>query len=192
MDTKIKVFGINIQILVVILLIFVILQTVLLFIAINRINLMNKKYKTIMSGKKGMDLEKIIRARFKEMDQVKANEKRLNKEQREVNAKLSTCISKLGLVRYDAFKDMTGKISFALAMLDENNNGIVINSMHSKKGYCYTYAKEIFRGGSMTPLTEEEKGAIQEAKTVEDEIRELTANVINQNQKADDDLFMTE
>ena len=57
---------------------------------------------------------------------------------------------------------MGGKLSFALAMLDNNNNGWIINAMHSREG-CYTYVKEIVKGESYVELAEEEAEALDRA-----------------------------
>ena len=67
---------------------------------------------------------------------------------------------------------MAGKLSYAVALLDSEENGIVLNSIHSREG-CFTYAKEIVRGESYIPLSEEEKKALEQAKTTEEEIKEL-------------------
>lgn len=58
---------------------------------------------------------------------------------------MKTHYQKIGIVRYDAFQEMGGNLSFVLTMLDENNNGWVFNAMHSREG-CYTYIKEIVKG----------------------------------------------
>ena len=58
---------------------------------------------------------------------------------------LRSSYQKVGIVKYDAFGEMGGKLSFALTMLDNDNNGWILNSMHSRDG-CYTYIKEIVRG----------------------------------------------
>ena len=139
---------------------------------------MARKYEALMSGKKGADLEKIIRVRFKEMDQVKANAKRVTKEHKEIKRSLKSCYSKLGIVKYDAFEQMAGKLSFVIALLNEDNSGFVFNSMHSREG-CFNYAKEIIKGESYIPLSDEEKEAIEKAKTVEEEIDDLTNDADN-------------
>ena len=69
---------------------------------------------------------------------------------------------KTGIVKYDAFSDVGGRMSFALAMLDMNNTGFVINAIHSKEG-CYTYIKEIVKGESYIQLGDEEKEALRQA-----------------------------
>ena len=72
---------------------------------------------------------------------------------------LKITYQKKGLVKYDAFHQMGGQLSFCLALLDENNNGFVINSVHSTEG-CYSYTKEIKQGESAIPLGTEEEEAL--------------------------------
>ena len=70
---------------------------------------------------------------------------------------------KKGLVKYDAFREMSGALSYSLALLDKENNGVLISSMYSREG-CYTYIKEIIKGESFVVLSEEERSALEEAK----------------------------
>ena len=79
-----------------------------------------------------------------------------------LNKKMEKSYQKLGIVKYDAFNEMGGKLSFALAMLDNNNTGWIINAMHSREG-CYTYVKEIVKGESYVELAEEEAEALDKA-----------------------------
>ena len=71
----------------------------------------------------------------------------------------------LGCVMYDAFIQLGGMLSFCLALLDENNNGFILNSVHSAEG-CYSYTKEIINGESSISLGEEEKQALLKAMNV--------------------------
>ena len=105
------------------------------------------------------------------MDAVKNNSKRLTKEHKEIQSHLSSCVSKIGLVKYNAFDGMGGNLSFALALLDMDNDGVVLNCMHTREG-CFNYAKEIIGGEAYVALSEEEKEAIERAKTLEEEIAE--------------------
>ena len=63
---------------------------------------------------------------------------------------------------YDAFKEMGGNLSFALCLLDDNNNGFILNTMHGRES-SYTYIKEIENGTAYSTLGEEEKQALQKA-----------------------------
>lgn len=168
-----KILGMPLETAFIILCILVVLLIILTIFIIHKMNVMARKYEALMSGKKGADLEKIIRLRFKEMDQVKANAKRVTREHRQVKKHLSSCISKYALVKYDAFQEMAGKLSFVIALLNDDNSGILLNAMHSREG-CFTYAKEIVAGESYIPLSEEEKEALEQAKTVEEEIQDMT------------------
>ena len=78
--------------------------------------------------------------------------------------------SKTGIIKYDAFNEMGGKLSFALALLDNTNNVFIINAIHSHEG-CYTYIKEIVNGESYITLGEEEKKALANAIN-QDEVTE--------------------
>ena len=81
---------------------------------------------------------------------------------KDIYEKMQLTFQKVGVNKYDAFHEMGGKLSFALAMLDNSNNGYVINSMHNREG-CYTYVKEIIKGESFIPLGDEESKALSQA-----------------------------
>ncbi len=172
---ELTVLGMKIETVTTILAILVILLIVMMFFTINKMNVITRKYKALMSGKKGADLEKVIRYRFKEMDKVKANAKRVTKEHKEIKAHLTSCISKTALIKYDAFEQMSGKLSFVIALLNDQHSGIILNAMHSREG-CFTYAKEIIKGESYIPLSEEEMDALEKAMTVEEEINGLNTD----------------
>ena len=76
---------------------------------------------------------------------------------------LKITFQKVGLVKYDAFHEMGGKLSFSLALLNETNDGFVLNAVHSRDG-CYTYVKEIIGGNSIIILADEEQEALDMAK----------------------------
>ena len=167
-------FGIQIEIILIILIVIILALIVALVLVIRRLEYVNRKYYVIMSGKKGKDLEKVILTRFKEMDKVKANARRVTSGHKKLKGQLDSCIDKIGLVKYDAFDNLAGNLSFSLALLNQDNSGVVLNTMHSREG-CYTYAKEIIKGESYISLSEEEKEAIKKAMTVEEEIEALTS-----------------
>ena len=73
--------------------------------------------------------------------------------------RLETTFQKVGIVKYDAFSQMGGQLSFCIALLDENDNGFIINSVHSTEG-CYTYTKEIKNGECKITLGTEEAEAM--------------------------------
>ncbi len=125
---------------------------------------LNKKYKKFMSGASGENLEDQVLSRFADIDNLKAESKNMNSELEKVKDNLQIAYQKIGVVKYDAFKEMGGKLSFVLALLDKNNNGILLNSVHSSREGCYTYLKEIIKGESFLELSEDEKKALDMAR----------------------------
>ena len=81
---------------------------------------------------------------------------------RELKSSFSDTYQKTGIVKYDAFDEMGGKLSFVLALLDGRDNGILLNVMHSRDD-CYTYIKEIKHGSSYVELSAEEQIALEKA-----------------------------
>lgn len=136
--------------------VFIIIQSV-------RISKLKKKYNRFMQGQDAGTLEEMILKRFDEIDDLKEKTEVVMMQMEEVAETLSTTYQKIGIVKYDAFKEMGGKLSFALAMLDDTNTGFIINSMHSSREGCYTYVKEIIKGESFVVLSEEEKSALDMA-----------------------------
>ena len=120
---------------------------------------LKKKYNAFMQGKDGKTLEDTIINRFEQLDETSKLSKANSNEIKKITENLKITYQKVGIVKYDAFNEMGGKLSFALALLDKNNNGFVLNAMHSREG-CYTYIKEIVNGESYIVLAEEEKNAL--------------------------------
>ena len=79
-----------------------------------------------------------------------------------INKKMQSTFQKYALLKYDAFEESGGKMSTILVMLDEKNNGYILNIVHGREG-SYTYTKEIIGGNSIVQLGEEEMQALDEA-----------------------------
>ncbi len=73
------------------------------------------------------------------------------------------CLSKVGIVRFNAFDDVGGEQSFALALLDSRDNGVVISGLYGRED-SRIYAKSISNGESERNLSTEEKRALDIAK----------------------------
>ncbi len=142
--------------------VFLLLIILLIVLAVKQKRL-SKKYKTFMSGASGENLEGQIISRFTDIDQLKKSTKSLEEELAKVKENLLITYQKVGVVKYDAFREMGGKLSFVLALLDKNNNGVLLNSVHSSREGCYTYLKEIIKGESFLELSEDEAKALNQA-----------------------------
>jgi len=118
-----------------------------------------KRYDKFMQGKNASSLEDDMHGVFEDMKLLKNNVDRNKKDIRILYKNMERTFQKLGIVKYDAFNQMGGQLSFSLALLDENNDGFIINSVHSSEG-CYSYTKEIKNGTSSISLGEEEQQAL--------------------------------
>lgn len=124
---------------------------------------LNKRYNAFMKDTDGTSLEQAFTEKFKSMDALIAKARKTDQRLANIEETLLTAYQKIGMVKYDAFHEMGGKLSFALALLDDRNNGFLINCMHSTREGCYTYIKEVENGECSVILAEEEKQAIDMA-----------------------------
>jgi len=121
---------------------------------------LNKKYNLFMSGKDAQSLEDTIISQFERLDKLEESDTEKEQQIEHIFQNLQVVYQKTGMVKYDAFREMSGKLSYALALLDKNNCGVMINSMYSREG-CYSYVKEIINGESNINMSEEEKEALK-------------------------------
>jgi hypothetical protein len=92
------------------------------------------------------------------------------KRQEELFALLGRSARNLGVVRYDAFEDMGGRMSFSAALLDDHGNGVVITSINARTE-SRAYAKAIRGGSSEHNLSMEEQEAIAEALATKQKVK---------------------
>lgn len=128
----------------------------------SRINQINVKYRHFMKGEDGKSLEKGFIRRFSQVEDLLNAQHELADEMKIIDARAGRTLYKYGIVKYDAFDDVGGKLSFALAMLDGDNTGFVLNAIHSKDN-CFLYIKEVVSGESYIMLSNEEMKALQAA-----------------------------
>ena len=135
---------------------------ILLIVQIRKTSKLKKRLDKFLSGKDGASLEKDIAGLYEDNKFLKANIIvsffRFH-SLRTLYKNMESAYQKMGLVKYDAFNQMGGQLSFSLALLDENNNGFIINSVHSSEG-CYSYTKEIKLGQCAIDLGAEEAEAL--------------------------------
>ena len=123
---------------------------------------MKKKYKEFMGGSDGTSIEELIKGNLEDVNQIKKLSIENENNIKDIYEKLEYTFQKIGVVKYDAFHEMGGKLSFALCMLDKKDNGYVVNVMHSNDG-CFAYIKEIVNGKSYIELGKEEEKAVNQA-----------------------------
>ncbi len=136
---------------------------ILLIVLIVKVSRLRKRLDRFVLGKDGASLEEDILKLFQDNELLKEGAEKNRQDIDTIFRRLQTVYQKMGLVRYDAFNQMGGQLSYSLALLDENDNGFIINSVHSTEG-CYSYSKEIRNGDNSISLSQEEAEALAIAK----------------------------
>ncbi len=121
-----------------------------------------KKLKVFFAGKKASDLEGVLSEEIKRLKKSEADVKELFKSSKVLEKMATQSIQKVGVVRFNPFKETGGDQSFAIALLDFQDNGLVISSLYSREG-TRIYTKPIETGQSKYPLSKEELGALKKA-----------------------------
>lgn len=141
----------------------VILLVIGLVIVIIKFNKISKKYTEFMKKLgNGKDIEEDLENYMYRVERVEKQNAEILNYIKNVDNDLNKCIQKIGIVRYNAFQDTGSDLSFALALLDEENNGVVLNGIYSRE-MSNIYAKPVENGKSKYTISEEEDWAIQKA-----------------------------
>lgn len=128
----------------------------------SNIKLKNKYNKFMKKIGNGKNIEEDLENYVYRVERVERQNAEIISYCKNLDDEVAKCIQKVGMVRYSAFKDTGSDLSFAVAMLDENNDGIVFNGIYSRE-MSNIYAKPVKNGVSEYTLSEEEKEAIRRA-----------------------------
>ena len=154
-------------VLVLLILLILVLVFVTLFLY-RKVNRLTRKYQIFMKGADGRSMEKAFLSHFEELDHTMNMADAHEEDIETIKDHLSRTLTHYGIVRYDAFDDVGGKMSFAIALLDDDNNGFILNTVHSNDN-CFLYLKEIVKGESYTMLSNEEIEALEKTANVIEE-----------------------
>lgn len=143
----------------------VIIMLIMLICTMVKLSKMKKNYNAFMSGKDGQNLEDAIIRKFNLIDIIDDSVKDIYSRIQAIDENLLYTYQKMGFKKYDAFKEVGGKMSFVLVLLTKENNGIIMNCMHSNADGCYTYAKRVEKGRCALTLSTEEQMALEQAMT---------------------------
>lgn len=155
-------FGIDLEYIVLGLAGMNIILFLLIIINMVKTSKLKKKYKKFMSDTDAQSLEEKILERLDQIDGLIVSNSDNKDKIEKIEGMMGATFQKIGLIKYDAFDEMGGKLSFSLALLNQKDDGFIINAMHSREG-CYTYIKEIIAGKSIIVLGTEEKEALEMA-----------------------------
>jgi len=121
----------------------------------------NKNYKVFMKKLgNGNNIEEILKKYIQKVEEVDSKNKEIEQYCNSLEKDISLCIKKIGMVRYSAFKDTGSDLSFALALLNEKNDGVILNGIYSRE-MSNIYAKQVKEGKTNNKLSEEEDKALQ-------------------------------
>lgn len=135
----------------------------IVFININiKMSRLNRRYQKMMTGMDGVNLEQLLINHVEEVRQAVSKVKRLDDECRRLDTIATASVQYVGVVRFNAFGDMGSDLSFALALLDAEKNGVVLSSIYGRNE-SRVYAKPVTEGQSTYHLTDEEKSALDKA-----------------------------
>ena len=138
------------------------ISIIILIITLCEFKKLRRRVDALTRGKDTESMEDIILNFFERIEALEQGEQITRSDLKDIKDNLKITYQKKGLVKYDAFREMSGDLSYSLALLDKENNGVLISSMYSREG-CYTYAKDIVNGESKINLSEEEAEALKQA-----------------------------
>lgn len=145
----------------IILFVFLVVLLILYFRTTVHLRKLRESYSKFMNKLgNGNDLDQMLRAYIDKVEQTDRNNEEIMNYCKKIDNQMMGCIQKMGIVRYNAFKDTGSDLSFTLALLDKYNNGVVLNGIYARDS-SNIYAKPIENGESKYVLSNEEKEAIK-------------------------------
>jgi len=145
---------------------FGIIFLIMLFVIISTkmdLSKMQRRYKKMMTTSEGADLEQLLTNNSSKIKNALAEVERMNGEISAIKNILDRAITRIAIIRYDAFEDISSDLSFSIALLDDNNSGVIISAINGRDSSS-TYAKPIENGMSTKyKLSKEEEQVLREA-----------------------------
>ena len=140
----------------------ILLLLILVVYLMIRVGMMSSRYRAMMRGSEANDLEGMLIQHIKEVERIAATNARILEENELIRQFIRGSLVRVAAVRFRAFEDMGGDLSYAVAMLNANNDGIIFSSIFARAD-SRSYIKPIKNDASDYPLTDEEKGVLKEA-----------------------------
>lgn len=135
---------------------------ILLIVTLCKLKKLRRRVDALTRGKNAESMESRILEFFERIENLESHEQGIEENIQKIKENLKITYQKTGMVKYDAFREMSGALSYSIALLDQENSGVLVTSMYSREG-CYSYAKEIIHGECKLNLSEEETEALKQA-----------------------------
>jgi hypothetical protein len=127
-----------------------------------KINALTKRYDYFMAGENGVSLERKLAVEVKELRDAAESIEQLFQQQQAIHTTQQNTFQKIGFVKYNAFENIGNDLSFALTLLDGNNNGVCISSVYGRSE-SRIFSKPIVKGKSLAGLSQEEMESLNDA-----------------------------
>lgn len=147
-------------------LVIMILLFIIILILFRSVGKLETKYRRLMRGASGKNIEEVIVKRLDEIDDVKDKCEEALNQNKELKESLKGCVQKVAIMRYKAFENVGSDLSFSIAILDGNNDGIILTGIYGREEST-TYAKPVDQGISRYDLSEEEITVLNRAMNKE-------------------------
>lgn len=144
------------------LMVLVLLLIIIVIITYASLNKLENRYRKLMRGVNNKNLEEMVLSYLDKIDEAKEENQLMKQMYEQISGELKTCIQKTSMIRYKAFDDVGSDLSFSIALLDGNNNGVILTSIYGRNEST-TYAKPIDKGISRYDLSEEENKVLEQA-----------------------------
>ncbi|MDI6604826.1 MAG: DUF4446 family protein [Thermoanaerobacteraceae bacterium] len=136
----------------------------LIILAINsKYSKLKRQYKNVMREIGTNDIIEILSENIKKTEEFNSKLDKFRMELSMINNEMKAAIKKVGIIRYNAFNDVGSDLSFSIALLDSEDNGIVLSGIYGRNETA-TFAKPVEKGQSKYPLSAEEIQAIDKAR----------------------------
>lgn len=152
----------NLATILIVMTILLVLLIILSIVMLVKLIHAKKRYKMLLNGATGEDLETIIADNIAKMNELVIKNNKIDEDYAIMRTLFEKSLQKIAVYRFSAFHDIGGDMSYAVALLDHNNNGVIFSSIFGRQESC-TYVKPIENGTSKYPLSKEENKVLQEA-----------------------------
>lgn len=163
MENLIAIINQNLVAVIAVLMVLMCASLIVALSALVQISKLKKRYNSVMGeGEETKSLEEKFKEFNETSSEIKEKYDKISEAVMDLSKNMDKCIQKVGIIRYNPFDEAGGNLCFAVALLDSENNGVILNGIHSRSG-CYTYAKPVEMGVSEYVLSQEEMQALNMA-----------------------------
>lgn len=140
----------------------ILLLFIIIIVLFKSIGNLEKRYRRLMRGASGKNVEEVLMSRLDDIDKANESCEKALEHSLVLEEKIKECVQKVAIMRYKAFENVGSDLSFSVAILDGNNDGVVLTGIYGREEST-TYAKPIDKGISRYDLSEEEITVLNEA-----------------------------